>query len=131
MIVIQLGTCNTIHQARRERNPAAQRGQGALKLDQNRKPLLRPQLANDFHPSHGEKGGRICPESELTICAVLDTVTLLASQFVVESLQVLLKHLLMFLNGCIKGLSVQEGWHHTSENWKPSKTGAPVPFLRC
>lgn len=96
MIVIQLGTCNTIHQAGRERNPAAQHEQGALKLDQNRKPLLWPQLTNDFHPSHGEKGGRICRESELTICAVLDTVTLLSLQFVVESLQALRKHLLMF-----------------------------------
>lgn len=69
---------HTIHQAGRERNPAAQGGQGALKLDQNRKPLLRPQLANDFHQSHGEKGGRICRESVLTICEVLDTVTLIA-----------------------------------------------------
>ena len=59
--------------------------------------MLRLQLANDFHQSPSEKGGRICRESELTICAVLDTVTLLTSQFVVESLQALLKHLLMFL----------------------------------
>lgn len=82
--------------SRKERNPAAQRGQGALKLDQNWKPLLRLQLANDFLQSHSETGGRICRDSVLTICEVLDTVTLLASQFVVESLRELLKHLLMF-----------------------------------